>query len=83
MSITYSKIFSCLKVGSVSEVEFTLDTTKVHWESLVAAVSHLLTRRNIPCVLWVKYFLTVHGVPSVVDGSCALNVFSSYSQLVL
>ncbi|OBT92627.1 hypothetical protein VE01_09832 [Pseudogymnoascus verrucosus] len=36
-------------------------------ETLVASISHILLRCNIPCVLWGNYLLTIYGVPSIVD----------------
>lgn len=43
-------------------------------EKLVASISRILTRNEIPCVLWGNYLLTVYGVPSIVDVSLSVQI---------
>lgn len=40
---------------------------------MVASISRILLRNNIPCVLWGNYLLTIYGVPSIVDVSSPLT----------
>ncbi|OBT86469.1 hypothetical protein VE02_05335 [Pseudogymnoascus sp. 03VT05] len=41
--------------------------TAVTDENLVASISRILLRSDIPCVLWGNYLLTVYGVPTIVN----------------
>jgi hypothetical protein len=78
LPLTHNRISYCLQIYLLNQIakeaemqvvqeDKVLDISKGISETTIVAISELLTKHNIPCVLWDNFLLYLHGMPAIID----------------